>query len=95
MSKEENAKIIEYGTKYLRSLKKLNTGIRQRAKEKENVFRADPFDKRLDTHKLHGKFQGYWSYSVDHKNRVIFRFLSNGDVLFFDIGPHPIYGKGE
>lgn len=92
-----NVKIkkIDFSTRYLRSLKKLPEDIRQKAYEKETVFRQNPFDARLKTHKLSGRFYGYWAYSVDYKNRVIFRFINGDKALFFDIGPHPIYGSRE
>ena len=83
---------VEYSTKYLRSFRKLSHAVQERARERERTFYVDPFDARLETHKLHGKFQDYWAYSVDHKYRVVFRFVSGSDVLFFDIGLHKIYG---
>jgi mRNA-degrading endonuclease YafQ of YafQ-DinJ toxin-antitoxin module len=91
----EKIKRIEYSTKYLRSFKKLSEEIKEKANEKEAYFKKDPFDPRLKSHKLGGKFQEYWSYSVDYKYRVIFNLLSGGEALFFDIGLHPIYEKGE
>lgn len=95
MSNGKRISWIEYSTKYTRSFKKLPDTIKHEAREKEKLFRQNPFDSRLETHKLHGEFADYWAYSVDRKNRVIFRFIDSSGVLFFDIGPHPIYGKGE
>ena len=83
---------IEHSTKYLRSFRKLPQHIQQRAREKERIFRQDPFDTRMKTHKLHGKFADYWACSVDYTYRVVFRFLDGHAALFFDIGPHHIYG---
>ena len=83
---------IEYASKYRRSFEKPPHGIQKKAREKEGIFITDAFDQRLRTHKLHGPFQNYWAYSVDGKYRVIFRFIDASDVLFFDIGPHSIYG---
>jgi len=80
---------IEYSTKYLKLFKKLAPHIREKAREKERWFRYNPFDPKLETHKLHGKFKEYWSYSVDYKNRVIFRFLNGNSAIFLYIGPHP------
>ena len=91
----ERIKKIEYSTKYLRSFKKLPRHLKQKALEKEKLFKNSPFDARLGSHKLDGKFQGYWSYSVDYRNRVIFRFINGTKVQFFDIGPHSIYGEGK
>lgn len=88
-------KKIEYTTKYLVSFKKLPQEIQNRAREKEGLFCGDPFHPQLHTHKLHGIFQDYRSYSVDRRYRVVFRFLDGGKALFFDIGSHIIYQKGE
>lgn len=92
---DEGIKKIEYSTKYIHSFKKLPSSIRQKARRKEAVFRHDPFNPQLKTHKLHGRFQGYWGYSVDFKYRVIFSFLNGREALFFDIGLHPIYQSSE
>ena len=86
---------IEYTSKYTRSFRKLSRLIQEKAREKEAIFAADAFDPRLKTHKLHGIFQGYFGYSVDNKYRVIFRFINASEVIFFDIGLHPIYGGSE
>lgn len=84
-------KWVEYTTKYLRSWRKLSSDIQQKARVKEAVFRVDPFDARLQAHKLHGALQDYWGYSVDQKYRVVFRFIDGTRALFFDIGDHSIY----
>jgi len=82
---------IEYASKYLRSFSKLPVVLQQRAREREALFRINPLDHRLETHKLHGKFRGLWAYSVDQKYRVVFRFIDGDRALFFDIGDHSIY----
>jgi mRNA-degrading endonuclease YafQ of YafQ-DinJ toxin-antitoxin module len=38
-------------------------------------FTSNPFDQKLKTHKLTGKLQGLWAFSVDYNCRVIFRFM--------------------
>jgi addiction module RelE/StbE family toxin len=52
------------------------------------LFSKSPFDRRLRTHKLTGKLEGLWSFSVAYDCRVIFRFLSKDEVLLIDIGGH-------
>jgi addiction module RelE/StbE family toxin len=52
------------------------------------LFSKNPFDRRLRTHKLTGKLEGLWSFSVAYDWRVIFRFLSKDEVLLIDIGGH-------
>lgn len=52
-----------------------------------NAFSKNPFDARLKTHKLTGKLQGLWAFSIDYDCRVVFNFLdSNKLVLLIDIG---------
>jgi len=78
--------------KCTRQLKKLPGTIQEMAFEKSAIFCQDPFDPRLKTHKLHGKIEGYWALSIDHRTRAIFEFLDKNTAIFHSIGTHDIYG---
>ena len=52
------------------------------------MFKEDPHDPRLRTHKLSDELQGYWSFSIEYDVRVIFQFVSNNRAVFQDIGSH-------
>ena len=52
------------------------------------TFSKNPFDRRLKTHKLTGKLEGLWAFSVAYDCRVVFKFLSSAEVLLIDIGSH-------
>jgi proteic killer suppression protein len=52
------------------------------------MFAKDPFHPRLRTHKLTGRLEGLWAFSVSFDCRVIFRFLSRTEILLIDIGGH-------
>ncbi len=82
---------IFYFPKFLRHYKLLPIDIKSRAIIFEELFRKDPFDHKLKTHKLSGGLNGYWAFSVDARYRVIFEFHKKGVVLFHDIGSHDIY----
>lgn len=71
--------------------RKLPKTIRDKAKTKEEIFRVSPFDSSLQTHKLHGKDQGAWAFWVDYRYRIKFVFVTEGKVLFLDVGLHDIY----
>ncbi|MDO8094858.1 MAG: hypothetical protein Q6360_15370, partial [Candidatus Brocadiales bacterium] len=58
---------------------------------KEAIFRNNPFDKRLKTHKLSGKERESWAFWVDYSYRIKFIFLTKNEVLFLDIGTHDFY----
>ena len=71
--------------------KKLSQKLKDKAKQKEILFRADRFHPSLETHKLHGKDRELWAFSIDRKYRIKFAFVSRDHVLFVDIGTHDVY----
>ena len=88
---ERKIKRVEYNRKFLKRLSKLPDKIINEAQEKEVIFRANASDQRLGTHKLHGKDKDCWAFWINHSYRVKFIFLSDGEVLFLDVGTHDIY----
>ncbi|MEK7651578.1 MAG: type II toxin-antitoxin system mRNA interferase toxin, RelE/StbE family [Patescibacteria group bacterium] len=82
---------VRTSSRFERHYKKLPTRVKEAAKEKEKIFRKDPFDSRLDTHKLHGKEREVWAFSIAKSYRIKFIFLREGTVLFLEAGTHDIY----
>ena len=82
---------IFYLSKFIKQYKKLPANIKKLAEEKEKIFRQDPFDYRIKTHKLHGELQGFWSFSINHKYRIIFDFLDKKTIRFYSVGSHDVY----
>lgn len=83
--------IIHLSSKFEKNYQKLPKRIKEQAKEKEPIFRKNPFDTRLRTHKLLGKDKECWAFWVTRSYRIKFIFLPNREVLFLDIGLHDIY----
>jgi len=83
--------LITITRKFERQYHKLSSGIKEKAQRREKIFRRNPFDPVLETHKLHGKEKEALAFSVDYSYRIKFIFLDNGRVLFLEIGPHDIY----
>jgi len=84
-------KLIRYSSKFERSYKKLSLREKLVAEEREQIFRRDPFDLKLKTHKLKGKLKNKWSFSLTYSQRVLFNFYKENEVIFYDIGDHKIY----
>ena len=82
---------INVTPRFIKSYKKLHKEIQEKAKGKEAIFRKNPFDKRLKTHKLSGKERESWAFWVDYSYRIKFIFLTKNEVLFLDIGTHDFY----
>lgn len=78
-------------THFIRAYQTLPQPIQAKAKQKEQTFKANPFDPRLKTHKLKGKLEGYWSFSITYQYRILFRFINHQTVLYHDIGTHDVY----
>jgi len=81
---------IFYHPRFSKSFIELPENIKPKAEKRVNIFRRNQFDKILKTHKLHGKLQDIWSFSVDAKYRIIFEFDAP-DAIFLDIGDHDLY----
>lgn len=82
---------IYYHSQFEKSYRRLPSDVKSKAEYKETIFRADPFDVRLHTHKLHGKLKNKWSFSIDYRYRILFEFDFAKNALFLDIGDHEIY----
>ena len=71
--------------------RKLPKEIQKIAPRKILIFEANPFHPGLDTHKLKGSLAMFWSFGINKQYRVLFRFLKNSEVIYYDIGTHDIY----
>ena len=63
----------------------------KKLREKIIIFKNNPFDPCLKTHKLKGKLKDYWVFTISYSYRIIFRFLDKERIFFIDIGDHSIY----
>ena len=83
---------IIYSSKFAREYKKLPDNIKNIAEEQEQIFRTDPFDPKLKTHKLKGKLNGFLSFSIGYKYRIIFEFSDDKHIVYLhSVGDHSIY----
>ena len=83
---------IIYSAKFAREYKKLPLKVKLIAEKRESLFRNDPYDIRLKTHKLQGGLSGFYSFSIGSKYRIIFEFGKDKNTIFFhSAGSHDIY----
>ena len=76
---------------FKKSFRKLPKQIQNLAIKKDELFRHDAFSSSLRTHNLKGSLEGFWSYSLNISYRVLFRFIHDDEVIYYDIGTHQIY----
>jgi len=83
---------IIYSPKFAREYKKLPANIKDIAEKQEVIFRNNPFDPRLKTHKLKGKLSEFSSFSIGYKHRIIFELVENKQTVYFhSVGTHDVY----
>ena len=82
---------VRYTSYFKRQYKGLTH--RQKADFKRAIqrFVENPFDPSLKTHKLEGKLQGFWSFSINYSDRVLFKFSDKETIDLINIGDHSIY----
>lgn len=73
----------------------LSVRLQARATQRIKFFERDCFNRTLDTHRLHGVLNKFWSFSINRDIRIIFNFLPNAEVIYYRIGPHRIYEELE
>ena len=82
---------IYYSPKFAKEYKKLPNQVKKLAEKKETIFRDNPFHPSLKTHKLSGHLEGFWSFSINYQNRIIFEFIDADTIHFHSVGSHQIY----
>ena len=85
--------VIFYTPEFKRDYKKLSGTLQDLLKKKGQLFGQEPFHPLLRTHKLSGKLRGLWSFSLDYRCRVLFRFRGQNEVELLRVGDHSIYRK--
>lgn len=81
---------ITFSSSFQRAFKKKIKGrktIENKFWEKVDTFLKNPFDDQLRTHKLSGKLEELWSFTIEYDLRVVFYFLED-KAVFIDIGKH-------
>ena len=62
--------------------------IQKKAAKQQEMFSQNPFHPSLNIEKLSPREKAVWSFRVDRKYRIAFRFLDGKTVLLLAIGPH-------
>lgn len=82
-----------YNAEFQKKYKKLPKPLRTLTKIRLDIFRAFPFAAELRTHKLSGKLDGLWAFSVNFQIRIIFEFLERNTIHLLSIGDHSVYRR--
>ncbi len=84
---------VYYKPSFIRQLNKLPVGLQEEVISRIELFRNPENHKVLEVHKLKGKLKSSYGFSVDFRNRVVFDYLSEDEVVLLTVGDHDIYKK--
>ncbi len=62
--------------------------LQKKADKQQRLFRSNPFHPSLNTEKLAPKSREVWTFRVDRKYRIAFRFIDGDTILALTVGPH-------
>lgn len=67
---------------------KLQPKLKEKFKERRNLFLANPFHSMLNNHPLTGDRTGQWSINITGDWRALYFFQDDSTVVFIDIDTH-------
>lgn len=82
---------VGYGSEFLRIYNKLEAELKKEVQEKISLFRDRKNHKFLKVHKLHGRLRERYSFSVNYKFRIVFKYLDKKTAVLLTVGDHDIY----
>ncbi|MCR4311591.1 MAG: hypothetical protein NUV54_03450 [Candidatus Taylorbacteria bacterium] len=79
--------------KFDKNFVKLDAKLRDRFKERRNLFLENPAHPLLNNHALQGDRLGQWSINITGNWRALYEFQDAETIIFVDIDTHPhLYG---
>ncbi len=82
---------VIFDPKFIKQMDSLPLDVEDKLKKMLLLLRENALHPSLRLHKLSGKWEGFYSLSLDRKYRVIFEVMENQDLLFVSVGTHAIY----
>ena len=76
---------------FVRQMNRLEADLTEEVFDRIELFKDTKNHQLLKVHKLHGELAGQFSFSVDYKIRIVFKYLSKNEVVLLVIGDHDIY----
>lgn len=82
---------ITFSPKFLKTVKKLKSNLLGEIIQRVDLLKNEKNHGPLKVHKLKGKLKGRYSFSVDHKNRIVFNYIDDKTIYLLNFGGHEIY----
>ena len=80
-----------YAPVFFKQANDLEVSLQEEVSEKINLFKDKSNHKGLKVHKLHGSLKDRYSFYVNYKIRIVFRYTSKNEVVLLAVGDHDLY----
>lgn len=84
---------LVYAPVFVRQFKKLEKNLQDEVVKKIELFKNMNNHETLNVHKLNGRFRKSYGFWIDHKNRIVFDWVSENEAALLMVGDHDIYKK--
>ena len=82
---------ISFKSSFIRKFNKSEKDLEEEILDKIALLKNKTNHQKLKVHRLHGRLSGKWSFSVNYKIRIVFKFISKEEIVLLAIGDHAIY----
>jgi len=86
---------VTYSPNFVKKFKKLrnkNKALADEILEKIELFKNKGNHGQLKVHALKGKLKGFYSFSINYKDRILFKYTrGKSEVYLITLGDHGIY----
>jgi len=82
---------IDYSRKFVKSLKRSPLKVKKNTRKRIGLFARDPFNPRLNNHKLRGRYRKYRSINITGDLRALYseRMIKGKRTVVFEVlGTH-------
>ena len=82
---------LVYTKTFIKQVKKLDGSLVEEIIKKTELFKNPENHKQLKVHKLHGRLSDKYAFSVNHKDRILFQYVSKNEVYLLSLENHDGY----
>ena len=82
---------VSFKPSFVKQMNKLEKSLVDEVLYKIDVLKNSSDNSSLKIHKLHGQMKDSWSFSVNYKIRIVFKYESKKEIVLLAIGDHSIY----
>lgn len=82
---------VSFSPQFKRHFKKLDPQLKEEVLEKIELFKDQKNHTQLKIHKLKGRLNGTYSFSVNYQTRILFEYFSEDEAVLLVVGNHDVY----